>query len=57
MEVIYNLQYSARDENTRNTVLDLNVNFESEDRDVVMKNLNTWLYAINSGLKVVEFDS
>ena len=57
MEVIYNLQYSARDENTRNTVLDLNVNFESEDRDVVMKNLNTWLYAIKSGLKVVEFDS
>ena len=54
MEVTYNLQYSARDENTRNTVLDLNVNFESEDREVVMKNLNTWLAAINSGLKVVE---
>ena len=52
MEVTYNLQYSARDENTRNTVLDLNVNFESQDRDEVMKNLNTWLQAINSGLKV-----
>ena len=54
MSISYNLSYSSRDDNTHNTLLDLNVSFETDDRSVVIANLNTWLTAIGSDLEVSE---
>ncbi len=50
----YSLSYSSRDKDTRDTILDLNVNFEDPAPYQLKKNLNTWLTAIGLELEVVD---
>lgn len=50
----WNVQYYARDSQTSEDVLSLQMNWENRDVESVMKNLNTWLTAIGIPLKVVE---
>ena len=56
MNSSYDLGYSLRDE-SHNTVKDVRMNFEKPDKDTLIENINTWLTAIKSGLKVVEDDA
>ena len=55
MNSSYDLGYSLRDE-SHNTLKDIRMNFEKPDKDTLIENINIWLTAINSGLKVVEDD-
>jgi hypothetical protein len=49
----WNVQYYARDGQTNEDILNLQMSWENRSPDEVMKNLNTWLSAINIPLKVV----
>jgi hypothetical protein len=49
----WNVQYYARDGQTGDDVLNLQMNWENRSPEEVMKNLNTWLTAINIPLTVV----
>jgi hypothetical protein len=43
----FNLNYSSREQNTNDTVLDCNVSFENpKGDDIIIYRLNTWLEAI-----------
>ena len=53
MEITYRLSYSCRDENTRDTILDLDVSFQNPSDEILQKQLNTWLTAIGKNLEVV----
>ena len=50
----YNLNYSSRDQDTHDTYQDISVNFENPNQDELIENLNAWLTAIKSNLKVVK---
>jgi hypothetical protein len=49
----WNVQYYARDGQTSDDILNLQMNWENRSTEEVMKNLNIWLTAINIPLKVV----
>ena len=49
----FDLGYSCRDDN-HDTICDIRINFENPSDQFLMENLNTWLRAIGSPLKVVE---
>ena len=49
----WNVRYYARDGQTSDDILNLQMNWENRSTEEVMKNLNTWLTAINIPLKVV----
>jgi len=51
--VSYRLSYSSRDSDTRNTIMDLDINFEDPTDEVLKKRINTWLTAIGVNLEVV----
>ncbi len=53
MEITYSLSYRCRDEDTRQTIMDLDMNFENPSDEVIMKRINTWLTAIGKDLEVV----
>jgi len=53
MPASYDIGYSLRDDR-HNTIKDVRMNFEDPDTETLIENLNTWLVAIKSGLKVVE---
>ena len=43
----FSLNYSSREENTNDTVMDCNINFENpKDDSTIIHRLNTWLQAI-----------
>ena len=53
MEITYTLSYRCRDEDTRQTVMDLDMNFENPSDEVLANRINTWLSAIGKNLEVV----
>jgi hypothetical protein len=53
-KVSYNLSYSSRDDDTRDTIMDLEISFEDPTEEVLRKRINTWLTAIGVNLEVVE---
>jgi len=50
----WNVSYSARDAQTNDDVMSLNMGWENRDVVSVQANLNTWLKAIGLPLEVVE---
>ena len=52
IEKTYNLSYSARDENTRSSIMDLNISFENPSTEDLKEKLNIWLSAIGADCKV-----
>ena len=53
-QITYRLSYSSRDDDSRNMIMDLDVNFENPSNEVLKKRINTWLTAIGVNLEVVE---
>ena len=53
-KVTYRLDYSSRDDDTRDTIMDLEISFEDPTEEVLRKRINTWLTAIGVNLEVVE---
>ena len=53
MQITYRLSYSSRDEDTRETIMDLDMNFENPTDEVLASRINTWLTAIGKNLEVV----
>ena len=53
IEKSYNLSYSARDENTRSSIMDLSISFENPSAEDLKERLNTWLSAIGADCKVI----
>ena len=53
MEITYRLSYSSRDDDTRQTVMDLDMNFENPTDEFLASRINTWLTAIGKNLEVV----
>jgi hypothetical protein len=51
--ISYRLSYSSRDNDTRDTILDLEISFEDPTEEVLQKRINTWLTAIGVNLEVV----
>ena len=51
MNTSYDLSYDLRDDN-HNTISRVNMNFENPDDDVLVDQLNTWLTAIKSEVRV-----
>jgi hypothetical protein len=49
----WNVSYYARDGQSNEDIFNLQMSWENRSPDEVMKNLNTWLAAINIPLKVV----
>lgn len=54
LEISYNLSYTSRDEDTRDTNRDISFNFDNPNIEELTDNLNTWLQAIKLPLKVVK---
>jgi hypothetical protein len=52
-QVSYSLRYSSRDEDTRETIMDLDMSFENPSDEVLAKRINTWLNAIGKNLEVM----
>ena len=50
----WNVQYYARDSQTNEDVLNLNMSWENRDTESVKKNLNIWLSAIGIPLAVTD---
>ena len=50
----WNVQYYARDTQTNQDVLNLNMSWELGDIESVKRNLNTWLSAISIPLQVTD---
>jgi len=50
----WNVQYNARDSQTNDDIVSLNMSWENRDIEGIMTNLNTWLIAIGVPLKVVD---
>ncbi len=50
----YNLSYDCRDEDTRSTIMSVNVSFENASDSEIKDKLNVWLKAIGTTLEVVE---
>lgn len=55
LEISYSLNYTSRDEDTRDTFKDISFSFDNPSIEELTDNLNTWLQAIKLPLKVVEF--
>lgn len=53
MEENYHLSYSSRTEDSRRTLLDLNVSFENSTQSELKDRMNLWLNAIGSELQVI----
>ena len=53
MQISYRLSYSSRDEDTRETIMDLDMNFENPTDEFLASRINTWLTAIGKNLEVV----
>ena len=53
MQITYRLSYSSRDEDTRETIMDLDMNFENPTDEFLASRINTWLTAIGKKLEVV----
>ena len=53
-QITYRLSYSSRDDDSRNMIMDLDVNFDNPSNEVLKKRINTWLTAIGVNLEVVE---
>ena len=49
----WNVSYYARDGQSNEDIVNLQMSWENRSPEEVMKNLNTWLIAIGSPLKVV----
>jgi hypothetical protein len=52
-QITYRLSYSSRDDESRDMIMDLDVNFENPSDEVLKKRINTWLTAIGVNLEVV----
>jgi hypothetical protein len=52
-QINYCLSYSSRDDDTRDTIMDLDVSFENPTDEVLKSRINTWLRAIGVDLEVV----
>jgi hypothetical protein len=52
-QINYRLSYSSRDDDTRDTIMDLDVSFENPTNEVLKSRINTWLRAIGVDLEVV----
>ena len=50
----WNVQYNARDSQTNDDIVSLNMSWENRDIEGIMTNLNTLLIAIGVPLKVVD---
>ena len=50
----WNVQYNARDSQTNDDIVSLNMSWENRDIEGIMTNLNTWLIAIGVPIKVVD---
>lgn len=55
-QINYRLSYSSRDDDTRDTIMDLDVSFENPTNEVLKSRINTWLRAIGVNLEVVSSD-
>ena len=53
MEISYRLNYSSRDEDSRETIMDLDMSFENPSDETLKTRINTWLTAIGKDLEVV----
>lgn len=53
---LYSLNFSSRDGNTHNTIMDLNMSFEDPSKEDLKEHINTWLRAIGHKLEVVDID-
>jgi hypothetical protein len=53
-EVTYRLSYSCRDNETRNTVMDLDISFQNPTQEILEQRINTWLKAIGVNFKVTK---
>jgi len=42
----FSLRYNSREEDSGNTVMDLDINFDNPSEEVLVSRLNTWLVAI-----------
>ena len=49
----YSLNFSSRNRETHNTVMDLNMSFEDPTQDELKNRMNTWLKALGHDLEVV----
>lgn len=52
-QITYRLSYSSRDDDTRDTIMDLDVSFENPSDEVLKRRINTWLTAIGVNLEVI----
>jgi len=52
-QINYRLSYSPRVDDTRDTIMDLDVSFENPTDEVLKSRINTWLRAIGVDLEVV----
>lgn len=52
LETSYSLNYTSRDADSRDTNMDITINFDNPTDTELMYKLNTWLVAINSTLIV-----
>ena len=53
MEITYRLSYTSRNEDSRETIMDLDMNFENPTDEVLASRINTWLTAIGKNLEVM----
>ena len=42
----FSLRYNSREEDSGDTVMDLDINFDNPSEEVLVSRLNTWLVAI-----------
>ena len=50
----WNISFTRRDKNSSEDIINLSMSWENGDVEHVMENLNTWLTAIKTPLKVVD---